>query len=813
MIVCIPTYKRPELLLKVLKTIPKDCEVLIFQDGCGSDYSKCKEHLQDYKFSWYNYSKPHGKQLLWALYNDIWQILKEKTFDLVHFLNDDTIPTADYWNLTSIILATSNKIEVLNTFCVEAHRLMYYKTAPNMDFGRYKLHHLNKIDCNFVCNRAFFERMEWEVKPIPSDFDFKNGSGVGYYMSERYMHAGGHTQNIFPSLLIHEGVESVIGNKLPFNAVKSILPTEEKLVIVETKEEPEIFDKKIKGYNNGRVIWSLDSSYAGVSFIANYMNAKTIMYNRRREDFDKMFYDFITYVDNKEETLDYLKNAKELLLFGAKGVQYLLPILDKIKKKLADYKVTFLITDHWYFKDRYLNNDRINTELKKCKDVKYLFMPDCLDFKADFIKEYDLYYQYLPVHEMETKKEIKVCHSAGLKVDTDEKGTSIIRKLCKELNIKLDVLSGLAWDKCVEKKAEAMIFIDQIINKSRAEQMKIEGYSGGIGKSGLEAMKLGAVVLASGNLVGNKKLPKAPVILVNEANAKEKLQELLKLSKKELIKIGQINKEWADKYTGFDFVLNNIDDKIQRVSQIATSVTLLGFQKRMKDKFKLKSYQKENKATLFFGFYRAEDYERVKNHKGKAVILFAGSDVDYFGRCYKQYTDDLIKHRIIAISSNVKERLLTYGLESEYIPICPAPLIKNVYSKKDAECIYFYGKGVKYGEELLTEIQKRTRFEIIRTTNGQYSQEEIQEFYKKCFVGLRLTPKDGLSNTIIEMGLMGRRVIHNPNSLPNTIKYKTIEDIVKAINLEYKKRDEDCNIIADEVFDYMNKVTNFWLYV
>jgi hypothetical protein len=818
MIVAIPTYNRPQLLIKVLQTIPKDCEVLIFQDGCNSDYTECKEWLKDYKHSWYKYKTPHGKKLLWALYNDIWQIIKEKKFDLIHFLQDDTIPTADYWNLTRIMFATNNDIEVISTFTIEAHRLLFYKRSALMDFGRYKLHNLDKIDCVFVCNKAFFERLEWEVKPVPTDFDFGNGSGVGYYMSHRYLHAGGKTLNVFPSLLIHEGSISVIGNNLPFEAVTSILPNEEdkkREIIIKEKNihqtERVVNEGIIVKYDSGRVIWSLDSSYAGVSFIADYLNAKVIMYNRMREDFDKMFYDFITYVDNKEQTLEYLTNAKELLLFGAKGVQYLLPILDKIGKKLADYKVTMIITDHWYFKDKYLNGDRINNALKQCKDVKYLFMPDCVKFKADFIKDYSLYYQYLPVPEFEIKKQLKVSHSAGLKVESDEKGTSIIRKLCKSLDIELDVLSGLAWNKCVEKKAEAMIFIDQIISNERAKQMKIDGYGGGIGKSGLEAMKLGGVVLTSGELVGNKTLPKAPIILINENNAKEKLTKILKLPKKELVSIGQKNKEWADKYTGFNFVLNNIDDKIQRCSCISVSSTLLGFKTRMKKKYKLKEYNK-HKPTLFFGMYLQEDYELLKNHKSKAVILFAGTDVDYFGKVYKsRYLEFIIKHRIIAISENVKMRLLDYGLESEFIPICPTPIQKNVLPKNRARCVYFYGNGIKYGEQFIDEIQKRIKFEIIKTTNGKYSQKEIQEFYKKSFIGLRLTPKDGLSNTVIEMGLAGRRVVYNSNPLPNALKWESIDDVVRLINEEYKKRDEDCNIIADEMYEYM-KYKDFWLF-
>jgi len=55
--------------------------------------------------------------------------------------------------------------------------------------------------------------------------------------------------------------------------------------------------------------------------------------------------------------------------------------------------------------------------------------------------------------------------------------------------------------------------------------------------------------------------------------------------------------------------------------------------------------------------------------------------------------------------------------------------------------------------------------------------------YDKCFMGIRLTPHDGLPNTVVELGLMGRRCVWNGN-LPNAIPWMKDADIIEAVSKE-----------------------------
>lgn len=578
------------------------------------------------------------------------------------------------------------------------------------------------------------------------------------------------------------------------------------------------FNKKetffAKNVYKDRVIWAMDSSYGGISFVANYLNATIIMNNNRRTDFDDMFYNYLTYQNDKKEAEQSFLQAKELFLFGAKGIKKLIPILESLGKRLKDYQVTAIITDSWYFKDKYLNGDKINQELKECENVRYLFMPDKVEHKADFIQDYSLYYQYLPVPDFsEQIKYLKVAHSPGLKYDDDLKGTSFISEICDKVGLELDIIHGLAWEDCIKRKAESYIFIDQMLTEEVRKKAGTNGYFGGLGKSGLEAMKTGSVVITSGNLKETKELPKPPVIVVEPNELERELKRLVFLSKREFLELGQKNKQWADRYLSLEYVLNNIDPETQRIKQLYISDTVKFFKDSVKENYGLVDYYDPDSPALFKGMYTEKDYETLRKHKGKGVVLFGGTDVDYYGKVYRHYKDELHRFRVLSISKNVQQRLTELGLSSEYIPAYSTKLIKNPLPKDDADSVYFYGHGSKYGEHIMDEVEKRIPFRVIRAKSNQYSNQQINEFYKKSFVGLRFTTKDGLSNTVIEMGLTGRRVIYNTNDLPNAIKYNDLNHIIELIHKEYNNRKEDIQPIVDDIYNYLSKYKDFWLYI
>tara|TARA_B100001093_G_scaffold520232_1_gene613835 strand:- start:12055 stop:13989 length:1935 start_codon:yes stop_codon:yes gene_type:complete len=580
------------------------------------------------------------------------------------------------------------------------------------------------------------------------------------------------------------------------------------------------FNKLIKSYHNGRVAWGLDTSYAGYPFIAKYIDCKLLVYNKRLYYWDNKCPNLLNYIEHKTLILDELLNSKHLFLFGAMGIKYLIPILSIINKSLKDYNITFFLTDHWYIRDKKLNNNTIYNELKKVENLKILVMPDMVPYIKN-VFNYKIYYQCIPFNNynnINKLNELTVAHSPGLKKNVDHKGTSIIEKVCNKLKIKLIIISGVSWEESVNIKKNCHIFIDQFITKKTREELQID-YYGGIGKSGLEAMKCESLTITSGyngSMLGTIEHPSPPVDIVK---SEDELYKLLLFYKNnpDIIKINaKEQKKYADKYTSFNFVLNNVDPNIKKIKQIKISKNVSFFSDKIKEKYKLNDYTNIYEPVLFFGLYNINDYNAIYNHKGPIVILWTGTDSLYINEKIelKKHATRISKiGRHIAISESVQKRLKNVGIYSEFIPITPTKIIKNTHPKGDF--VYFYGKGSKYGEELIPEIEKRISYKIIKTKPNSFSSEELEKIYKKCFIGLRLTPEDGLSNTVIELGLMGRKVIYNCNSLPNSIKYSNIDDIVKLINDEYKKKDNnnDIELIANNMVNYFNKYDDYFLYV
>jgi hypothetical protein len=91
-----------------------------------------------------------------------------------------------------------------------------------------------------------------------------------------------------------------------------------------------------------------------------------------------------------------------------------------------------------------------------------------------------------------------------------------------------------------------------------------------------------------------------------------------------------------------------------------------------------------------------------------------------------------------------------------------------------------------YGGDIIDKIAKKCRYKInVIRSSSQLSKEELKNTYKRCFCGLRLTPHDGIANTVMELGLMGRMCIYN-GEVPNAIKWVDgdIDGIVDNINKE-----------------------------
>lgn len=251
-------------------------------------------------------------------------------------------------------------------------------------------------------------------------------------------------------------------------------------------------------------------------------------------------------------------------------------------------------------------------------------------------------------------------------------------------------------------------------------------------------------------------------------------------------------------------------DKAMRITQLTTGLPF--FKAQMMEKYRLHEYTDKQKPLLLFGLYNDEELIIAKHHKAHLTIVWCGGDSMTYLPQKSEIIKALTNVRHIALSEFVSADLHKFGIEHIVLPITPTAAIKN--RKPRGENIYAYvdvARSEKYGYHLLPEIQERTNKRIIIADHTTYSREQLNEVYESCFIGLRLTKHDGLPNTVIEMGLMGRNCIYN-GKLPNAIPYTDVDSIVASIRREYNQRHQINQAIVDATFDYLN-IGDDWLNV
>jgi hypothetical protein len=230
-----------------------------------------------------------------------------------------------------------------------------------------------------------------------------------------------------------------------------------------------------------------------------------------------------------------------------------------------------------------------------------------------------------------------------------------------------------------------------------------------------------------------------------------------------------------------------------RITQLYSLFTT-GFKEGAMKKFNLVPYEDVYSPVLIIGAYSHRELSVILNNQSFAVVYWGGTDAQILRRHGRDnfWTNQFrkkknIKH--ISTSHWISEDLEALGLDYKFLPVSLYENAIKPYPLGDS--IYMYNpESTTYNGGMYEDIKKRLpEFTFIERTCKTGTREDVMEVYKKCFIGLRFTEHDGMSETAVEMGLMGRRMIHN-GDLPNCIKYEKgdIEGIVDNIRIEYQNR-------------------------
>jgi len=213
--------------------------------------------------------------------------------------------------------------------------------------------------------------------------------------------------------------------------------------------------------------------------------------------------------------------------------------------------------------------------------------------------------------------------------------------------------------------------------------------------------------------------------------------------------------------------------------QLKTSNTIKFFDNIFRKKFKFTEYESAREPTVFLCVYGVRDAKLIQRHMGTRIVFLNGTDSTY------QHTIDLLKKEkdiiVIAGSEWVKRDLNMYGIKYMGMSL----FFDNIYKWKAVplgKSLYWYeANNSRYGKKYLRAIKRAIPdLDIIILEHNSLPRDEMSDVYEKCFAGVRPVEHDGQSQTVAEMGLMGRYSIWNGKS-PFSVKYKTVDDIIEKI--------------------------------
>lgn len=270
-----------------------------------------------------------------------------------------------------------------------------------------------------------------------------------------------------------------------------------------------------------------------------------------------------------------------------------------------------------------------------------------------------------------------------------------------------------------------------------------------------------------------------------------------------------------------------------KIKNCQVSKSIEFFKERFINKWGLVDNYDKNEPLIMFGCYSPHDYKIALKHNNIVVIVWAGTDAMRLKTFPEFHNHKNIFH--ISGSEWIKQDLDNEGLRHKYIPITVIDNDKlNLQATPLGDKIYVYTSVLyhkNYGSEIFLEMIRYYGKDIFIVAQGisnptdeqkeiinnfpcklyNFNRQQLIEAYNDCFIGLRLVPHDGISETVVELGLLGRRVVNN-GCEPNCLKYNTIDDIKKLIDREYLLRNQTFQGLSDKMKKHID-IGTYWLNV
>ncbi len=123
-------------------------------------------------------------------------------------------------------------------------------------------------------------------------------------------------------------------------------------------------------------------------------------------------------------------------------------------------------------------------------------------------------------------------------------------------------------------------------------------------------------------------------------------------------------------------------------------------------------------SCLFYGNYFKEDAERIKAHRGPAMLVWGGSDAIHPSSLEGIRICTDLKH--IAISNWLYDKLTRYGFDPKFVPLrtCDATKWKP---EPLGNKVYCYCPNETYNRSMVERIAYKSKYEFIIITDHKQS--------------------------------------------------------------------------------------------
>jgi hypothetical protein len=236
----------------------------------------------------------------------------------------------------------------------------------------------------------------------------------------------------------------------------------------------------------------------------------------------------------------------------------------------------------------------------------------------------------------------------------------------------------------------------------------------------------------------------------------------------------------------------------------------------LKKKYGLSEARDRKSPVLFHGIYGTQILDLLKwAETTKVLAWWSGSDVSYCFRGREHLIEVVRNHpniSHIATVNFIERDLQKFGFKYKKVPLF-SQFIDDFKPCKLGSKIYAYKPRLYLDNpqriKTLEQIFGEDEF-IKAESHHTFSQAGIKEVYANSCLGLRFLRHDGLSHSVCEMGLMGRKMIYNGDT-PNAIPFTNLDDVIETIK-RVKEERYDPFEVARQMKDYLDVGEN-WLLV